>query len=248
MSSARLSQATLFASRVAPKRKAGVENSVEPKRPKPAETPRQAKPAEAQQLHRGLNTLSKGCEVIYEPVAVADPGKRFADLQKKVNWLQKEITVMGRKVMQPREIAYMADNGLRYTYSKTQLEPEAFPTEVQDIKNQVERLANARFNCCLLNHYRDGKDNLGWHSDNEKLFGPKPTIASVSLGARRDFVLRRNSDHSQKWKCSLGEGDILIMKGRTQSDWMHSIPKRSSCGPRINLTFRRIVEEEAAQN
>ena len=168
-------------------------------------------------------------------------------LQDNVTWLQKEITVMGRKVMQPREIAYMADNGLRYTYSKTQLDPVPFPKEVRDIKEVAERLANAQFNCCLLNHYRDGRDTLGWHSDNEGLFGPNPTIASVSFGARRDFVLRRNSNPSEKWKCSLGGGDILIMKGRTQSDWMHSVPKRSSCGPRINLTFRRILNEERAR-
>lgn len=169
-------------------------------------------------------------------------------LQNNLTWLQKEITVMGRKVMQPREIAYMADGGLHYTYSKTQLDPVPFPKEVKDIKEVAETLANAQFNCCLLNHYRDGKDNLGWHSDNEGLFGPNPTIASVSFGARRDFVLRRNSDHSQKWKCSLGEGDILIMKGRTQSEWMHTIPKRSSCGSRINLTFRCIVIEEKTRS
>lgn len=154
---------------------------------------------------------------------------------------------MGRRVMQPREIAYMADNGLHYTYSKTQLNPVPFPKEVMSIKQEAERLAGSAFNCCLLNQYRDGKDNLGWHSDNEALFGRNPTIASVSFGAKRDFVLRRNADHSEKWKCSLGGGDVLIMKGKTQSEWMHSIPKRSSCGPRINLTFRYIVKPEEAR-
>ena len=165
--------------------------------------------------------------------------------QEKVAWLQKEITVMGRKVMQPREIAYMADNGLQYTYSKTQLEPVPFPAELADLKKEVERIAEVEgFNCCLLNHYRDGKDHLGWHSDNERLFGPNPTIASVSFGAKRDFVLRKNSDHTDKRVYALGDGDLLIMRGKTQSEWTHNLPKRASSGPRFNLTFRNIVHPE----
>ena len=93
---------------------------------------------------------------------------RSAMAQEDIKWLRKEITVMGRKVMQPREIAYMADNGQRYTYSRTQLEPVAFPARIAGIKREVERISGASFNCCLLNHYRDGKDHLGWHSDNER--------------------------------------------------------------------------------
>lgn len=170
-------------------------------------------------------------------------------MQDKVDWRQTEITVMGRKVMQPREVAYMADNGLRYTYSRSQLTPAEFPEELQNIRERISTLAgggaDAAFNCCLLNHYRDGEDHMGWHSDNERLFGTSPTIASVSFGTRRDFVLRRNSDHAQKWKCPLGEGDILIMKGNTQTEWMHSLPKRpSASGSRFNLTFRKIVHPE----
>ncbi len=169
------------------------------------------------------------------------------DVQEHVAWLRKEITVMGRKVMQPREIAYMADHGLRYTYSKTQLEPTEFPEEIEAIRKRVQEMANTNFNCCLLNRYRDGRDHLGWHSDNEKLFGKNPTIASVSFGAKRDFVLRRNADHAHKLVYPLGHGDILIMRGSTQQDWMHSLPKRASSGPRINMTFRNIIHPEAVR-
>ncbi|KAK9846725.1 hypothetical protein WJX84_004298 [Apatococcus fuscideae] len=190
------------------KRKAVSELASPPVRPKVAET-----------LHPGVTEISTGCTLIYEQSAFPDPQREehLAFLKDKVDWRQTEITVMGRKVMQPREVAYMADNGLRYTYSRSQLTPAEFPEELQNIRERISTLAgggaDAAFNCCLLNHYRDGEDHMGWHSDNERLFGTSPTIASVSFGTRRDFVLRRNSDHAQKWKCPLGEGDILIMKG-----------------------------------
>lgn len=65
---------------------------------------------------------------------------------------------------------------------------------------------------------------------------------SASFGAARDFIVRRNSDHSQKVTFVLGSGDVLVMGGSMQDHWMHSVPKRAHVpGPRINLTFRTIT-------
>eukprot|EP00884_Botryococcus_braunii_P008453 jgi/Botrbrau1/17609/Bobra.0166s0046.1 len=157
--------------------------------------------------------------------------------------------VMGRKVMQPRLISYMADDvKLAYTYSRTQLEASPWSPTVLRIKEKLEEIAGVRFNSCLLNYYRNGQDSMGWHSDNEPLYGHTPTIGSVSFGAPRDFLLRQNSDHSKKIKMGLGKGDVLVMEGTLQQHWMHAVPKRNKVsGGRINLTFRTIIHQERPQ-
>ena len=94
------------------------------------------------------------------------------------------------------------------------------------------------FNSCLANLYRDGSDSMGYHSDNEPELGPEPTIASISLGARRRFVLRHRMTREQ-WAWELGEGDLLVMRDESQRDYAHAVPKTSRLvGPRMNLTFR----------
>lgn len=103
----------------------------------------------------------------------------------------------------------------------------------------AEELVGARFNSCLLNLYRDGKDYVGWHSDDEKLYGKDSPICSISLGQTRDFQLRLKADRSHKLHYSLGHGDVFVMKGRLQTYWQHQVPKRGAVGhPRVNLTFR----------
>lgn len=104
---------------------------------------------------------------------------------------------------------------------------------------------------CLLNKYRTGADSMGWHSDNERVYGDAPTIASVSLGAGRDFDLRATGQHGRKMRVALGLGDVLVMRGTTQQHWQHAIPARrgktvAAGQPRINLTFRTIVHPEPA--
>merc|ERR1719498_221513 len=141
-------------------------------------------------------------------------------------------------------VAYMADDeGLGYTYSGTYFRPDPWDPFVLKMKEEIEEHASApRFNSCLLNLYRNGLDSIAWHSDNEPLYGENPTIASISLGAARDFVMKKIADHSQKWTFLLEPGDLLLMSGTTQALWLHSLPKRlKEKKPRINLTFRNIV-------
>ena len=92
----------------------------------------------------------------------------------------------------------------------------------------------------LINYYRDGQDSTGWHADDEPELGKDPVIASISLGATRDFQLRHNRDKNQKISIALQHGSLLLMQGTTQSCWQHQIPKRVQAEPRINLTFRTI--------
>lgn len=107
--------------------------------------------------------------------------------------------------------------------------------------------ALTRSHSCLLNQYRSGDDSLGWHADDEPVYGPAPTIASVSLGACRDFCLRHARQRSHKLSVALGGGDVLVMAGSTQQHWQHCVPRRKRVpGPRVSLTFRLIVAPQAA--
>jgi len=104
-----------------------------------------------------------------------------------------------------------------------------------------------RFNHVLCFLFAAVCFDLGWHSDDETLYGKNTTIGSVSLGSARDFLLRRNADHQDKLTFKLCKGDILIMQGSTQSFWMHCVPKRLRVKePRINLTFRKVLNNESA--
>lgn len=124
----------------------------------------------------------------------------------------------------------------------------------------MQKRTGSRFNAIIINFYQDGKDSISYHADDESFLGPLPTIASLSLGSSRDFYLRRKFGEDTEpsrpqfntkgsgpaasrptEKMRLGDGDLLVMKGRTQAEWEHSIPKRADAGPRINLTFRRVI-------
>lgn len=196
----------------------------------------------------GVNDLGSGTTLAFHPQAFKDLGPGMLQLlEAEGSWQQQEISVHGRKVMQPRLICYMADSPqLSYTYSRTRQEALPWTPTVRVIKERVEGLAGTAFNSCLLNLYRDGQDSLSWHSDHEKPYGHMPKIGSVSFGLARDFMIRKNDDHSRTYKATLGGcGDVLIMAGNCQRDWQHSVPKRANCqGVRINLTFRKIVTPE----
>ncbi|RMZ52169.1 hypothetical protein APUTEX25_001559, partial [Auxenochlorella protothecoides] len=163
----------------------------------------------------------------------------------RLPWQQREVLIHGRRVLQPRLIVYQAaDPRLSYTYSRVKLNPEPWDAVVLAVKERVEACLGTSFNSCLLNYYRDGKDKMSWHSDNEPLYGSEPTIASVSFGAARDFILRSNEDHACKRTYSLGQGTLLVMGGSTQDHWMHAVPPRARVEePRINLTFRQIIRQ-----
>ncbi|KAK3276132.1 hypothetical protein CYMTET_15777 [Cymbomonas tetramitiformis] len=198
----------------------------------------------------GLNDLGEGAHVIYVPDAFERERSKelFHRLSSGIPWEQKEIRMMGRPILQPRLIAYMADDpSMTYTYSGSTLHPTGWTDDVLKIKKKIEEVAGVTFNSCLLNHYRNGQDHLSWHSDNERLYGPSPTIGSVSLGATRDFMMKSILDPPEKYCFPLGGGAALVMRGTVQDRWLHCVPKRARVkDARINLTFRSIICAEKA--
>lgn len=161
---------------------------------------------------------------------------------KNLIWRQDYIEMYGKTIALPRLTSWYADNGKSYTYSGILSEPNEWNKGLNYIKKKVESLINIDFNSVLLNWYRDGEDHQGWHADDETELGKKPTIASVSFGATRDFILRNNSDH-QKIYIPLKHGSLLVMSGDIQRHWQHSLPKRKRVkSSRVNLTFRKIID------
>ena len=158
-------------------------------------------------------------------------------------WRQDTIVVWGKTYQQPRLVAWYGDSGSEYTYSGITLSPMPWTELLLDIKKRVERVTQESFNSVLLNYYRDNRDSMGFHSDDEPELGEKPVIASVSLGEERTLVLKHKMDKLAKpVRLRLASGSLLLMKGETQRYWKHGIAKETRrCGARVTLTFRHIV-------
>jgi len=164
----------------------------------------------------------------------------FELLKNEIPWQHDEITVYGKKHLQPRLTSLFGNDGKPYGYSNIIMQPNRWNPLLMFIKNEIEVICNENFTTVLLNYYRNGKDSNGWHADNEKELGRNPIIASVSFGAERVFQLKHNVTN-QRQNINLENGSLLVMKGTTQHFWKHQIPKSSKeIGARINLTFRII--------
>jgi alkylated DNA repair dioxygenase AlkB len=167
---------------------------------------------------------------------------RFSALRSRIDWREEDILIFGERRRVPRLVAWHGDPGTSYTYSGTLHEPSPWTGELQTIRDRVEALTGQRYNSVLLNLYRDGRDGMGWHSDDERELGRDPVIASVSLGAPRRFCLRPRGHRHLRSDLLLPHGSLLCMAGATQHHWEHAVPKtRRPVGERINLTFRRLV-------
>ncbi|GAA0701518.1 alpha-ketoglutarate-dependent dioxygenase AlkB [Dyella marensis] len=166
------------------------------------------------------------------------------ELRGSIAWEVHRIRMFGREVDSPRLSCWVGDPDATYVYSRTRFEPHPWTEALASLRWRVQQACGARFNSVLANLYRDGRDAMGWHSDDEPELGPRPVIASVSLGAERRFCLRpRAKDASPRdvRGLELPHGSLLCMSGETQRNYQHSLPRTSAAvGPRINLTFRWI--------
>jgi alkylated DNA repair dioxygenase AlkB len=163
----------------------------------------------------------------------------LARLVGETAWRAETVTVFGKRHPQPRLSAWHGEAS--YTYSGLTLAPLPFTPLLQAIREAAEAATGHRYNSVLLNYYRDGRDSMGMHADNEPELGPEPAIASVSFGATRAFVLRHRRT-GRTLRLELADGSLLFMGGTLQQHWLHGINKTAKpLGPRVNLTFRRVV-------
>jgi alkylated DNA repair dioxygenase AlkB len=163
----------------------------------------------------------------------------FARLVQETDWRHETIVVYGKRHLQPRLTAWHGEVG--YTYSGLHLEPLPMTPLLAQLRSAVEAATGHRYNSVLLNYYRDGADSMGMHSDDEPELGPRPAIASLSYGATRTFILRHKRS-KRTLKFELADGNLLLMAGSLQQNWLHGINKTAKpVGARLNLTFRYIA-------
>lgn len=176
----------------------------------------------------------------YEPPA-ADA--LFQQLLADVAWQHQQITLWGKQHWQPRLTAWVGDPGLRYAYSNTIFQATPWTPALQAVREKVQAACGHEFNSVLLNLYRDQTDSMGWHADDEPELGPQPVIASLTLGQARRFRFKpKQRGIHPSLSLMLESGSLLLMAGATQRNWLHGIDKTTTAtGPRINLTFRKIL-------
>ena len=178
-------------------------------------------------------------EILFNVLGPQWATSALQELEETSLWKEATINIFGRKVISPRLSAWHGDKS--YTYSKLTWPSLPWTRPLIRIKERVEKISDSQFNGVLLNLYRHGRDSMGWHSDNEPELGALPTIASLSLGAERRFLFRCRNNPAIKHAISLPHDSLLIMAGKTQVHWQHSLPKTAKFpGPRLNLSFRWI--------
>jgi len=173
------------------------------------------------------------------PAAQAD--ELFAALRVQIPWETHRIRLFGRCHDAPRRSCWIGDAEAVYTYSGTRFEPRPWPSSLAELRTRLAQALATPFNSVLANLYRDGRDAMGWHSDDEPELGPTPLIASLSLGAERRFALKRREAGARALSLPLVHGSLLVMAGETQRHYRHALPRSARVlGARLNLTFRWI--------
>jgi alkylated DNA repair dioxygenase AlkB len=188
------------------------------------------------------NILPYDGEVIYYGILFS---KEQADahlqaLMSGIEWKNDEALIFGKHFITARKVAWYGDDTFSYTYSGTTKQALLWTSELLELKTLIEKITNTTFNSCLLNLYHDGKEGMAYHSDDEKALGKNTVIASLTFGAVRKFLFKHKTT-GESTSLMLEHGSLLVMKGETQTHWLHRLPPTTKVKtPRINLTFRTI--------
>lgn len=165
----------------------------------------------------------------------------FQILTETIDWQQDELLMFGKMIQTKRKVAWYGDAPYTYTYSHSKKHARSWTSELLELKDIVEQKTGGHYNSCLLNLYHSGAEGMGWHSDDEPELESHGSIASLSFGAARMFAFKHKLT-KEKVRILLEDGSLLEMKGQTQSNWLHQLPKALKVkDARINLTFRTIV-------
>ncbi len=164
----------------------------------------------------------------------------FESLLNTIEWRNDEAIIFGKLIVTKRKVAWYGDSEFEYTYSNTTKKALPWTADLLDLKAIVEEQTNETFNSCLLNLYHSGDEGMAWHSDGEKDLKKNGAIASLSFGAERKFSFKHKVEKTNV-SLVLEHGSLLVMKGTTQTHWLHRLPPtKMASKPRINLTFRTI--------
>ena len=162
-------------------------------------------------------------------------------LVQHIDWQQPTVRVWGQDHQVPRLQYWMGEVGKDYQYSGKIFTAAAWLPIVDKLRQQVVQTCGFEFNSVLLNWYRDGRDKMGWHADNEEELGPSPAIAMVTLGAQRSFQYKHLESQVSE-NLEVEHGSLLLMKPGMQEHYHHQVPPRAKVTQgRISLTFRQIL-------
>jgi len=177
----------------------------------------------------------------YGPVMNFEKAQHYYEqLLENIQWENDKAIIFGKLIITKRKVAWYADVPFKYTYSKTTKSALPWTKELLELKEIIEHKTGETFNSCLLNLYHSGSEGMAWHSDSEKDLKKNGAIASLSFGAERKFAFKHKVT-KQTVSMMLEKGSLLVMKGKTQNNWLHRLPPTKKVNrPRINLTFRTI--------
>lgn len=171
----------------------------------------------------------------------ADANHYLQKLMDTIAWKPDEAIIFGKHIFTNRKVAWYADQEFDYTYSKITKKALIWTTELLALKRLIEERTSETFNSCLLNLYHNGDEGMAWHSDGEKDLKKNGAIGSLTLGAERKFAFKHKAT-KETVSLVLENGSLLVMKGETQTHWLHRLPPTKTVSkPRINLTFRTIT-------
>lgn len=188
------------------------------------------------------NILPFDGEVIYygHVMSIEKAQYYLEQLLQNIQWENDKAIILGKLIMTKRKIAWYGNKRFKYTYSKTTKSALPWTKELLELKEIVEHKTGETFNSCLLNLYHNGDEGMAWHSDGEKDLKKNGAIGSLSFGAERKFSFKHKAT-KQTVSIPLEKGSLLVMKGETQTNWLHRLPPTKKVkSPRINLTFRTI--------
>jgi len=196
------------------------------------------------QLGANFNLLPKDGVVHYYGIIMPlqEANCYLEYLLNGIEWKNDEAVIYGKQIVTKRKVAWYGDMPFHYTYSNTTKRAIQWTEVLLELKKLVEQKTNGLYNSCLLNLYHNGSEGMAWHSDDEKDLKKHGAIASLTFGAERKFVFKHKRT-KEIVPVILGHGSLLVMKGTTQSNWLHRLPPtKLVTRPRVNLTFRTIVE------
>ncbi|MBL7703258.1 MAG: alpha-ketoglutarate-dependent dioxygenase AlkB [Ferruginibacter sp.] len=163
-------------------------------------------------------------------------------LLTNIEWKNDEAFILGKLIITKRKVAWYGDSAFEYAYSNRTKTALPWTKELLELKSKAESETGESFNSCLLNLYHTGEEGMAWHSDGEKDLKPNGAIGSLSFGAQRKFSFKHKTT-KETVSIILEHGSLLVMKATTQTHWLHRLPPTKKIfSPRINLTFRTIVE------
>ena len=179
----------------------------------------------------------------YGPIfSMEEANEFYQTLWETIEWRNDEAIIFGKHILTKRKVAWYGEQPFEYTYSKTTKRALPWTKALLELKDRIELETGELFNSCLLNLYHSGEEGMAWHSDGETDLKKDGAIASLSFGAERKFGFKHKVT-KEKVELHLEHGSLLVMKGTTQTHWLHRLPPTKKIHtPRINLTFRTIVE------